>query len=42
MELLPIDITLRVGRPEKVHATVRPFVAVSSFIWVYKGLYALS
>jgi predicted DNA helicase len=26
MELLPIDITLRVGRPEKVHATVRPYM----------------
>jgi hypothetical protein len=26
MELLPIDITLRVGRPEKVHANVRPYM----------------
>ena len=26
VELLPIDITLRVGRPEKVHANVRPYM----------------
>ena len=26
MELLPIDITLRIGRPEKIHANVRPYM----------------
>jgi len=26
VELLPIDITLRIGRPEKVHENVRPYM----------------
>jgi len=26
MELLPVDITLRIGRPEKVHGNVRPYM----------------
>jgi len=26
VELLPVEITLRVGRPEKVHANVRPYM----------------
>jgi predicted DNA helicase len=26
MELLPVDITLRIGRPEKVHENVRPYM----------------
>jgi len=26
MELLPVEITLRIGRPEKVHENVRPYM----------------
>ena len=29
IEKLPVDITLRVGRPEKVHENVRPYISAT-------------